>query len=191
MQTERQKEIISSALEIISEAGIQGFTIKSLAAKIGISEPAIYRHYNSKIAILIAILDDFKSRSYIMFSDAAQGSESSIHKIVMLFENHFREFAEMPTLSSVIFSEEIFRNDESLKLMIGDVIQQNHAILMQIITKGQQNGEIRVDIEAQQLSVMIMGSLRLFIKKWQLLDYSFDLQKEGAKIIQMIKLLIR
>jgi AcrR family transcriptional regulator len=56
MQTERQKEILDTALDLISQKGIQGLTIKNLSKKIGISEPAIYRHYENKIEILLKYL---------------------------------------------------------------------------------------------------------------------------------------
>ncbi len=67
MQTERQKEIISVSLELISEKGIQGLTIKNLSKKIGVTEPAIYRHFDSKTEILISILDFFKKNSAQIF----------------------------------------------------------------------------------------------------------------------------
>jgi hypothetical protein len=35
-----------------------------------------------------------------------------------------------------------------------------------------------------------MGSLRLFVKKWQFSEFSFDLPEEGKKLIDSIKLLI-
>jgi len=44
-------------------------TIKNLAKKIGITEPAIYRHFDSKIHILITILDLFKKNNELIFSN--------------------------------------------------------------------------------------------------------------------------
>jgi hypothetical protein len=35
-----------------------------------------------------------------------------------------------------------------------------------------------------------MGALRLFIKKWQFAKFTFNLQKEGHKLIQSVKLII-
>ncbi len=61
--TDRQQEIINVSLELIAESGIQGLTIKNLAKKIGFSESAIYRHYENKIQILLAILDFFKQNT--------------------------------------------------------------------------------------------------------------------------------
>ena len=190
MQTERQKEIIVVALELISEKGIQGLTIKNLAKKIGITEPAIYRHYDSKTDILIAVLDLFKQNTEQLFEKELNNDGKAIDKIEHLFTKHFTSFSATPALVSVIFSEEIFRNEPVLISKISEVIDRNDKILTTIIVNGQKNGEIRTDIEAKYLSTIIMGTLRLFVKKWQFSAFSYNLPKEGKKLIESIKLII-
>jgi len=191
MLTDRQLEIIAVSHDIINNYGIQGFTIKNIAKAIGISEPAIYRHYESKIDILLAILEDFQNLSYNMFQNAAVASVSSSEKIALVFRNHFNAFLVRPSLSAVVFSEEIFRNEETLKNRISQIMDQNRLILTDIIIMGQQKNEIRTDIEAAELALMTMGSLRLLVKKWQMSGSGFKLEEEGEKIIKMIKLLIK
>ena len=190
MQTERQKEIVEAALELITIKGIQGLTIKNLAKKIGISEPAIYRHYDNKIHILIAILEFFKSNTEQIFKKELNNDNKAIDKIEHLFTKHFNSFSATPSLVSVIFSEEIFRNEPILIEKISEVIDKNDKILTSIIISGQKSGEIRNDIEAKHLSTIIMGTLRLFVNKWQFSAYSYNLPKEGKKLVDSIKLLI-
>lgn len=190
MQTARQKEITEVALELISEKGIQGLTIKNLAKKIGITEPAIYRHYESKIDILIAVLDLFKQNTEQLFEEEFSYKGKAIDKIEHLFTKHFTSFSATPSLVSVIFSEEIFRNEPLLISKIAEVIDKNDKILTTIILQGQETGEIRNDIEANYLSTTIMGTLRLFVKKWQFSNFSYNLPKEGEKLIESMKLLI-
>ena len=50
-------------LEIIAERGIQSLTIKNPSKKIGLVEPSINRHYESKTHILIAILGSIIEQS--------------------------------------------------------------------------------------------------------------------------------
>ena len=190
MQTERQIEIIEVALELINEKGIQGLTIKNLSKKIGITEPAIYRHYDSKTDILISILELFKNSTEQIFKNELQNVDKSIDKIEHLFTKHFASFAAKPPLVSVVFSEEIFRNEPLLIAKISKIIDKNHEILMEIVSAGQQNGEIRSDIRADHLATIIIGTLRLFVKKWQFSDFSYNLPKEGKDLIESIKLLI-
>ena len=61
--TKRQNEIIQTSIKLISDKGIQNFTTKSLASLLGISEPAIYRHFSSKREILLSILQQIKEKS--------------------------------------------------------------------------------------------------------------------------------
>ena len=194
--TDRQKEIINVSLQIISESGIQGLTIKNIANKIvnatiGFTESAIYRHYENKIQILIAILDFFKDNSQRFFLKETQGIESSIIKIERLFLNHFNRFTSNPSLVAVIFSEEIFRNETVLVEKIQEIMNNNIQSLTNIIETGQKNSEIRTDIEAAYLSTIILGSLRMFVKKWQMSNFSFDLNNQGIEFINSIKILIK
>ncbi|WP_372936189.1 TetR/AcrR family transcriptional regulator [Mariniphaga sediminis] len=190
MHTERQQEIIETALELINEKGIQGLTIKNLSKKLGITEPAIYRHFENKIQILIAVLDMLKSNTSKIFESERNSSEPAMDKIGRLFEKHFHSFAQKPSLASVIFSEEIFRNEEKLISKISEVIEHNNQTLLAILKEGQQKDEIRTDIDAGHLVVFIMGTLRLFVKKWQFAGFAFNLEKEGTQLVQAVKLLI-
>jgi TetR/AcrR family transcriptional regulator, fatty acid metabolism regulator protein len=190
MQTDRQKEILDAALDLIDQKGIQGLTIKNLSKKIGISEPAIYRHYENKIEILLTILDLFKDSTGRIFEEEIQNDFGAIEKIEHLFSRHFSKFAENPSLISVIFSEEIFRSEPVLIKKIAEVINKNSLILRKIIIFGQKKGEIREDLEASHIAIIIMGSLRLFVKQWQFSGYNFNLKNEGQRLIDSIKLLI-
>jgi AcrR family transcriptional regulator len=190
MTTERQQEIIETAFGLINEKGIQGLTIKNLSKRLGITEPAIYRHFDNKIKILTAILDLLKKNTSEIFESELKSDQTAIKKVEQLFEKHFKSFAEMPSLASVVFSEEIFRNEEKLISKISEVIEYNNQTLKSILKEGQEKSEIRNDIDADHLVIFIMGALRLFVKKWQFSDFTFNLEKEGAKLIESVKLLI-
>ncbi|MEA3318181.1 MAG: TetR/AcrR family transcriptional regulator [Bacteroidota bacterium] len=190
MQTDRQKEIVNVALKLISEKGIQGFTIKNLSKEIGITEPAIYRHFENKIQILITILESFKENTKKIFASEEDRNEKAIEKIGAIFSMHFNLLSNRPELVSIIFAEEIFRNEAILTKMISEIIKDNEQVLCKIIMEGQNNNELRKDVDAKYLSTVIMGSLRLFVKKWQFSNNSYNLVKDGKQFTESIKLLI-
>ena len=185
--TDRQKEIIDVSIKIIAEKGIQQLTIKNISKSMGISEPAIYRHFDGKMDILLAILSHFKSNSYIISAKIISNKTSSIKQIESLFINHFKQFAENSALAAVLFSEEIFQNDKRLSEQVSLMMQLNQNLIIKIIEKGQQNNEIRSDIPEKQLSIIIMGALRFIVAKWRLSKYSFNLEQEGTLMFNSIK----
>ena len=191
MITERQQEIIERALELINEMGIQGLTIKNLSKKIGITEPAIYRHFENKIQILVAMLDMLQKNSREIFSNEILSEAETFNKIEKLFFKHFQLFTQRPTMASIIFSEEIFRNEPLLEKKTSEVIEQNNQILINILREGQLKGEIRTDVDATHLALCLLGTLRLFVKKWQLSGYAFSLEQEGKRLVQSLEIIIK
>ena len=67
--TPRQKEIVEKAIEIIVEDGFKALTVKNLSEKMGFSEPALYRHFKGKNAVILAILEKIKTDMEQMISD--------------------------------------------------------------------------------------------------------------------------
>jgi len=189
--TARQNEIIKAAITLIAEKGIQGLTIKNLAHAIKVSEPALYRHFKNKTAILIAILDSFKSLTPDIADIMVMEEKTSVDKIHFIFSGFFEKFSQTPELVSVIFSDEIFKNDAKLSKKIADLMALNEDMFCQIIRAGQKSKELRTDVNSENIVIVIMGSLRLIVKKWELSGYDFDLRKEGNKLYNSIKLMIQ
>lgn len=52
----RRGEILDAGLAVFGEKGYEAGTMREIAACVGVSEPAIYRHYESKEAILADII---------------------------------------------------------------------------------------------------------------------------------------
>ncbi len=190
MQTERQTQIIEASIEIISKKGIQGLTIKNLSKKIGISEPAIYRHFDSKTEILLTILNNFKEMATFLGGLMKENSGSAADKIEFMFSKIIAFFSETPSLISVIFSEEIFKNEDILKKKIVEIMDINEQIIEQIIRKGQESGDVRTDINYKNLALIVMGTLRFRVKRWDLKDYQGDLIKDGNDLINSLKIII-
>jgi len=182
MFTQRQQDIIQSAIALIAEKGIQQLTIKKLAAKVGVTEGAIYRHFDSKSDILMGILALFEKSSLDLMERVRKYSGDPLRQLKIIFEEHFHQFQENPAVASVIFSEELFRNERQLSEKVYRIMQNTRRTLEGIIQNGQKTGIFRRDIAADQLSLLFIGALRLTVTRWRLSQFSFDLKKEGERL---------
>lgn len=187
----RQQEIINVSLELIAEGGIQALTIKNLAKRIGFAESAIYRHYDNKIRILLAILNFFKENMSFSNENNSLEEVSQLEKIERLLQNYFRKFKNSPSLVTVIFSEEIFRNEKELTAKVAEIMKINSEHIIGVLSAGQENGEIRNDIPAEHLATVLMGSLRLFVKQWHMSDFSYDIAEKGQQLIVSLKKMLK
>jgi hypothetical protein len=111
---------------------------------------------------------------------------TAAEKISFMFSRMIETFSEEPSMVSVIFSEEIFKNEEVLKNKIIEIVNLHAQTIESIILKGQQEKNVREDIDEKSLALLAMGSLRLLVKKWDLQNHSFNLTTEGNKMIGVI-----
>ena len=53
---DRQRQIVAAALAIVGERGLEALTMKNIAARVGFSDAAVYRHFRDKSSLLEAMV---------------------------------------------------------------------------------------------------------------------------------------
>ena len=189
--TEKQIHIIDTSIELIAEKSIQGFTIKNLSQKLGVTEGAIYRHFNSKNDILLNILKSFQEECKTLLDNACKSNLPAMNDIENIFLHHFEYFKKKPSVASVIFCEAIFQNNSLLAKEVYKLLEMHEDALLCIIDRGQKSGEFRSGLVIkEQLVRVIIGSIRYTVTKWRLSHYSFDIVDEGKILLENIQILL-
>lgn len=63
-KAERRRQLLRAAARLIAERGFTGVRLEDLGAAVGISGPAVYRHFPNKDALLVEILVDISRRLF-------------------------------------------------------------------------------------------------------------------------------
>ena len=189
--SKRQIEIIESATKLIGEKGIQNLTTKRLAADMGISEPALYRHFKNKNEILESLLRYYQLKVEASFGTIIANSNPGLNKIEDLVRFQFDHFTENPAVAMVIMAESSFINTETLSQSVCNVVGSKKRLMESVVIIGQGDGTIRKDLSAEQLATLVMGGMRMTVLRWRLSQFSFDLQKAGAELSQTLSTLLQ
>ncbi len=178
----RQKQIIESSMEIIHRQGIQNLTIKEISKKIGISEQAIYRHFKNKLAILLALIEYFNENLKNSFNHNYI-EESPLKKLQELTFAHMEYLQKNPPTATILFSEEIFRNETILVEQVNNSLQKRINQMSKLLTLAIEKKEVKPSIIPENMALVFLGSLRLLVKEWQISNFSFNLTRRGEEII--------
>ncbi len=183
-------QIVAAAIELLSAGGIAALTIKNVAKTVGVSEPALYRHFENKQGILVAILDRFEAHMGDLFEEALSQEAGVLDRIQIVYARVFRSFAAQPALASVVFAEEIFRHDKRLSEKVARIMDMVEGQILSLIRSRQGRIECRHDVPPKDLARIVMGSLRFLVTRWRLSGYAFDLEKEGMAFWRSLRLMI-
>lgn len=185
---QRQKEIIDEALNIIHECGYGSLSIRELAIRVKISEPAIYRHFLNKEDIILGILSRISAFDQIL-ADSLHNKKMPLDKLDEFIMFHFRFLEKNRTLTSVIFAEDIFTQSKILKEKLMKIISYRQRLLVEIIEEIKNQDSVN-GLSSQELSKIILGFIRITVLEWKLSDFSFSLIDKGEGIKNTFEKLI-
>ena len=188
--SQRQQQIVEVSIHLIAEKGIQNLTIRNISTAIGVSEPAVYRHFASKSDIIMTLLDSFQHIATDVLADLKNSSASPLGKIRIFVMDRYHRCTEKPELAKVMFSEELFQNEKLYSDKILEIMHQHKGTVQGMITAGQENGEINPALDPLHLFRIIFGSVRLLIKQWCLSGFAFNLEKQGEELWQTLIVMI-
>jgi AcrR family transcriptional regulator len=187
--TVRQKEIIAAALGIVGEHGLERLTMKNIAARVGFSDAAVYRHFRNKADVLSAMVDDFVDSSLMELNRIRKGSGSGLDQVKRFFFDRCRSFAADRALAAVMFSGDLFRSEPAIATRLHDAMQDHRRLLLQAIRRDQRLGLLK-PLPPEHVFTVVMGSLRLLVQQWQAGGHDFDLPAAGEKLWRTLETLI-
>ncbi|TCN40056.1 TetR family transcriptional regulator [Rhodococcus sp. SMB37] len=91
-KAERRRQLLVAAARLIAERGFTGVRLEDLGAAVGISGPAVYRHFPNKDALLVEILVDI-SRRLLAGGTAVEESTSDPHETLEGLVDFHLDFA--------------------------------------------------------------------------------------------------
>lgn len=189
--SERQFEIIEAAGKILSASGVSGLTIKNLAQAMKFSESAIYRHFESKEEIIVAMLGYLAENMDERLNHVIAREQNPNENLEAIFLNQFAFFSKNPHFVVAVFSDGLMEASPKINEAILRIMQVKMKHLMPVIMQGQQQRFFTNQITTEELIHIIMGSFRLQMFKWRLANFQFDIERQGENMLKAILTIIK
>ncbi|MBI5808799.1 MAG: TetR/AcrR family transcriptional regulator [Ignavibacteriales bacterium] len=185
---QRQEMIIDEAIKIIHAEGYQSFSIRELAKRVKISEPAIYRHFLNKEDIILGILNRMLDFDHLLEKEILS-KKTAQNKVRQFIQFHFDFLEKNHEMTSILFAEDMFDQSDILRKRLLFIIQKRRALLNTIIEEGKLNNEI-VNVDTQDLLTIVFGMIRMIVLEWRLSNFNFSLSLRGKNAIKSLDELI-
>jgi len=116
--------------------------------------------------------------------------EKAICILKKFLHEHLTVFLQFPAFSFILFSEEIFQNNKKVFKQIMEIMQEEENRIKKIINAAKARGEIRNDISPENITHIILGSIRLLIKKWYFSNFKTDLTSDFKSLWNSLLIII-
>jgi TetR/AcrR family transcriptional regulator len=158
---ERREEIAIAVLCIIGRRGLTSLTMSAIAAEIGVTSGALFRHFDTREDILRGVVRHAVARIDLTFPDESLPPRE---RMFALARNRIRLLGPEPGLAWLMRSEQAYLTlPEDAVDELRDVARRSRRFIMKALREGAADGSIRDDIPPDVLLVPITGTIHALI----------------------------
>lgn len=155
---ERRTELVDAALHIIATRGIAQLTTHRLAAHVGLSDGAIFRHFATLDALLDAVVTRFET---VLASTYPPKELPPLERLSRFIDARSAAVGDRIGLLRLVVSEQFhLALPKQGTARIAACAKQSREFVLACIREGQAEGAIRDDADAGALAVVVMGTIQ-------------------------------
>lgn len=189
--TDRQYELIKATISLIGEEGITGFSIRKLAKRVGITEPAVYRHFQSKDDLMITLASYIVEHWHSLLGEIEIPKQPTVERIGLIFRSVIQYFSENRLLARTVVSSEVFNTNSEMMCMVRKLKVDGTLRFVELIREGQEAGELHPDIDPEGVPVVFFGAVRWLLDDWILEEFPDNLPQRWEAVWRVLVRILR
>jgi AcrR family transcriptional regulator len=181
----RKGEILDTALALAFEGGPNRVTTVAIAERLGLTQPAIYRHFRSKADLWAAITDKLGAEIAANIARAEAIEGPALDKLTALVLGHLDLIQRTPALPEIMLARDPNSADAIVRVSMQARMAAFQKALAGFCATAQADGALRGDIDARDLTALIMGVLQSLVLRLVLARDPSVLVNDGRRLLTL------
>lgn len=171
-RAERSQAILDAARDVFCEHGFEAATVASIAQRIGVVEGTVYKYFDSKRGLLLAVLEAWYRQQVEEHARSLAGVTGTRTRLRLLIWRHLRTMSESPRLCGLMFREVRGEHDYPGS-RLHQLNRQYTDLLLDVLREGADAGEIRPELPLPLLRDMVFGGIE---------HYTWTYRRDGREL---------
>ena len=178
---ERRREIIETALRLAAISGPDHVTTEAIATAIGVTQPAVFRHFPRKDDIWLAVSEWLQGEMRERWAHAEAGAATPEQRLLAVVHAQLQLVDCIPALPTILFTWQLNGERTPLQDVISRLMRHFHGRLSGIFRDS--GGALSAD--ADRAAWLVISIVQGTAIRWTLMRRSFDLAEEGAALAKL------
>jgi AcrR family transcriptional regulator len=175
---ERKDQILEAATRVFTQRGFDNARMDDIVAESGLSKGAIYWYFDSKDAIIIAILDRIFDWESAHIQEVFSGDQGASQKLELYIQTSIEDMNKIEPLMPLLFDFwSLSLRNPAINQAIKRYYQSFLEIIEPIIRQGISTGEFR-RVDIKQTALTIGAAFEGTILMWAYFPEMIDFEKQ-------------
>jgi AcrR family transcriptional regulator len=150
----RKEQIVQAAMRFFGQNGYHGTRLADIAQAAGVTEPGLLHHYPSKVQLLMDVLAERDRIDHERFDPSGHGADGNLLSSLQSLVEYNQSVPGLVQLFTVLVAESIDAQHPGHTFFL-ERYQKVRQQSVESLRQAQMRGEVRRDIPAEDLVVLI------------------------------------
>ncbi len=181
----RKAEIIEATLRLADKHGPDRLTTETIADAVGLTQPAIFRHFPKKQDLWEAVAARIGSMMELRWQKTQLGDAPATDRIRALIGAQLRLIQSTPAIPAILFSRELHTKNKGLRTAFFGLMSRFHRLIAGLVTQACRDGEMRCGLDPDDAAYLVIGLVQGLAMRWSISGRNFDLTEEGRRLLEL------
>lgn len=177
----RREEIIRVTLDLAAKQGVDDVTTQDMAQAMGLTQGAVFRHFPSKDAIWLAVMQWVRDRLMAVLGRAAEQGRDPLDALERMFFAHIEFIDGHPAIPRVLMSEHLHGRSSALRQMVTEIMLGYEAKIASLLQAAQSQARVRADLDTHAAATLYIGMIQGLVMQSSILRGKRTLAAEAAR----------
>jgi TetR/AcrR family transcriptional regulator len=182
---ERQAEIIAAALRLAQDRSPGLITTADIAAAVGVSQGALFKHFPSKEAIWLAAMQWVQASLLGALEAAAQSDPSPLVTLKAVFMAHVHFVVAHPGVPRTIFQELQQPADSDIKQAVRSLLQAYRKLLLKRLQAAVAQAEVPADLDLEAAATLFVGIVQGLVMQAMLSGKPTTMKTQAERVYSL------
>jgi AcrR family transcriptional regulator len=146
-KSERKRQLLAHAKNLFVTQGYHATTTEKIAQAAGVSEPVLYRHFDSKKALFLEVLEEIRAATLQRWYAETSSLTDPLAKLHAIADMYLGSTREHAVEYRIMHRTLVETDDEEIVALLRSFYLDSEALLAKIIAEGQQTGVFRRSLD--------------------------------------------
>jgi TetR/AcrR family transcriptional regulator len=154
---ERKDQILQTVAQMLENPAAERITTAALAARIGVSEAALYRHFRGKAQMFEGLIEFIEQTLFALINKITSEEKSGVRQLEAIIGVLLGFAQKNRGMTRVLIGDALVNEDAELQARINQMHDRLEAVLKQALRFGMTQKEIAGDVDVTAHANVLMS----------------------------------
>lgn len=164
---QRRHEIVEATLRMLTRLPLESITTREVARSLGLSQPALFRHFRSREALLAAVVAQVRQDLEHVVEAIVSRPPDALAQLRALGEALLGQIEREPGLPRLLFAASGPATG-AVPNALRVIVSMQRSVVATLVRQGQAEGVFAGDVAPEVAATLFVGTLQSLVLDWEL-----------------------